>query len=94
MLPNIKFDVIGMKLSELSPFESPFIFRQKVLSKLVVYKEVKNGALDVKTVPNNNLRWLKVGLSDMLNHMNNNGVTHTRSRHELARYFQQWEMWR
>ena len=29
MLPNIKFDVIGMKLSELSPFESPFIFRQK-----------------------------------------------------------------
>ena len=55
-------------------------FAKKVLSKLVVYKEVKNGALDVKTVPNNKIRWLKVGLSDMLNHMNNNGVTPTRSR--------------
>ena len=30
----------------------------------------------------------------MLSHMNKNGVARTRSRHELARYFQQWEMCR
>ena len=45
-----------------------------MLFKVILYNHFKNGALEVKPMSNNHLRWLRVALSDMLSHMNKNGV--------------------
>ena len=87
MRPNIKFDLIGLKLAEISSLKINIFASPKKLSKPVVYKLVKSGHRTSKNAIWALFRVLYGASIHMLNHMNNNGVARTRSRHELARYF-------